>query len=168
MNLYRVVIKFLNAVLGCSLLVVSANAQSVSSEVLAAAGNDMLTPNVTLSYTIGEVAVNYWNTGGSILTEGFQQNEVIITSISETAAAVNVNVFPNPFANSFNVDFNDHGDYALVVTDALGRTVQAEENLKGIDRYTVDMQNLAAGLYYLSLTNNHQPVAVYRLVKSTP
>ena len=169
MNLFRSIMKILNAILGCCVITFSVNAQSISSEVIGTAGNDMLSPDVALSYTIGEPAVNYWNVGGKFLTEGFQQNEVIITSISESNEAVNLNVYPNPFATSFNVDFNSGSDYALVVSDGLGRIVKSETDLTGIDRYTMDMKNMAAGIYYLNVLDKlHQPVAVYKLVKSTP
>src|SRR5688572_17719014 len=107
MSLYRSIMKFLNALLGMCVLAFASHAQSVSQEVIGTAGNEMLSPNVTLSYTIGEPAIGYWNTGGYILTEGFQQNEVIITAINKTTEAVDINVFPNPFSNSFTVQFNN-------------------------------------------------------------
>jgi len=165
--MYRLLIRFLNAFLGTCALALTAHAQSISQDVVGTAGNEMLTPNITLSYTIGEPAVNYWPTGGVVLTEGFQQNEVLITGISETPEAVNVNVYPNPFSTSFTVELNRDNGYAFTITDALGRHVNANTVDVANDKTTVDMQNMASGIYFLSVVRNHQPVAVYRVIKSS-
>ena len=144
-----------------------ARAQSLSQQVVGAAGNEMLTPNLAFSYTIGEPCVTAWLTQNPIVTEGFQQNTVTITSVNETHAA-QLNVYPNPFDESFVVEFNAAlANPLLLITDALGRTVHTDVQ-RNASFAVVNMRNMPSGVYMLNVLQHGESLAVYRVVKTNP
>ena len=143
-------------------------AQSISQQVVGPAGNEMLTPNLAFSYTIGEPCVTAWLSQSPIVTEGFQQNTVTITSVSETTAAASLFVYPNPFDQSFVVEYNAAlTNPLLVITDALGRTVRTDVQ-KNDSFAVVNMQNMPSGVYMLNVLQRDETIAVYRVVKTNP
>lgn len=144
----------------------SAKAQSLSQYVVATAGNEMLTPDLAFSYTIGEPCVTTWLSQTPIITEGFQQNTVTITSVTETPFARNISVYPNPFTATFTVDFNSRSTKPLLlVTDAIGKTVDAYIQYQD-DHIMVDMQNMPSGVYVLTVLQQNETVATYQVIKT--
>ena len=64
--------KHLALIIGCIISLTVAG-QSVSPEVIASSGNYYEAANASLSWTLGEVAVETYSSGGITLTQGFQQ-----------------------------------------------------------------------------------------------
>jgi hypothetical protein len=142
-------------------------AQSLSQTVVATAGNEMLTPDLAFSYTIGEPCVLYYLNTTPIVTEGFQQNTMLISGLGETPASTNLSVFPNPFGQSFTLSFNGLVDaYEFVITDALGRIVNVLTNCTG-SSCIVDMNGLPSGVYLLTVLRNGEQAGAYRVVKTS-
>jgi len=56
-------------------VVVSANGQSISSSVVASAGGYSEAGEISLSWTLGELAVETFTASELILTQGFQQSK---------------------------------------------------------------------------------------------
>ena len=67
---------------------------TISRQVIATAGGDTTVNGVSVSWTLGEVAIETIANEDStvILTQGFQQGEYVITSIGE------------PFSNEFEIN----------------------------------------------------------------
>src|SRR4029079_4389116 len=108
---------------------------------------------------IGEACVNYYLSTNPIVTEGFQQNNVVLTSIIETPLTSSIKVYPNPFTNSFTVEFkNDLVEPSLKVTDALGRNVSIQPNIIN-SKSIIDMQNMPSGIYMLTVLQRDETVA---------
>lgn len=82
-------------------------------------------------------------------------NEADVLGNRATAQQVGVQVVPNPSTGIFqlSIDNTQHGAVALRVTDALGRTVAAEQLTKGSAtlQHTLDLSRLAPGVYNLHL-----------------
>lgn len=80
--------------------------QEVSSSVIATAGESVEAGDVSLSWTLGEIAIETLEKdGGVTLTQGFQQGYFEITSIGEPLSdEFQLNVYPNPASEFIWVD----------------------------------------------------------------
>jgi hypothetical protein len=81
-----------------------------------------------------------------------------------------LSVIPNPFTNTFNVEFEleTEGETSLIIYDALGRVVETvivNTTLSiGKHQYQVDGTRLESGLYYATLqtTNGTQTIKIIK------
>ena len=84
-------------ILIASVLPLIITAQSVSSEAIVSAGDYYESTNVSLSWTLGEIATETYSKGGIILTQGFQQP----VSITIHGIDLNLLVFlEGPYSNT--------------------------------------------------------------------
>lgn len=85
--------------------------------------------------------------------------EVIVmdpTGISSISAK-EVSVYPNPTTGIFNLHLNatQESNYELSLTNALGVQVMTETlQLNGTATHSIDLSNMAQGVYYLYIRNN--------------
>ena len=143
-------------------------AQSITPEVVASAGEHFENGNVQLSWTLGEIAVSTYDNGGNILTEGFHQPELLITSIEEVSELdMMVNIFPNPTSDFINIEFTGNKTDMLVeLFDMNGKEVSRVD----VDAYQmetgINVSNMAAGGYLLRLTEeNGKYVSTHQIQK---
>ena len=143
-------------------------AQSITPEVVASAGEHFENGNVQLSWTLGEIAVSTYDNGGNILTEGFHQPELLITSIEEVSELdMMVNIFPNPTSDFINIEFTGNNTDMLVeLFDMNGKEVSRVD----VDAYQmetgINVSNMAAGGYLLRLTEeNGKYVSTHQIQK---
>ena len=95
-------------------------------------------------------------------TSSYLSFPVSITEVEENA--VGVKVFPNPFDNVTNIvveGFN--GKYDFELTDMTGRVVEKVGSILG-NRFQVNRDGLAAGVYSFRLTGNGKTIAWGKLV----
>ncbi|MBK7147256.1 MAG: T9SS type A sorting domain-containing protein [Bacteroidetes bacterium] len=137
-----------------------AGAQSLSPTVISSTGGFSQNANGSLSYTVGEMTmVQTFSANGNILTQGFQQpndNVVGLIDITKDEFGSFV-VYPNPAVDNlfFGYQFPEEGRVNIKVYDVLGQIIgdihnSNYSNGKTVETYTVS--NLAAGMYYMSLT----------------
>lgn len=92
--------------------------QEVSSSVIATVGESVETGNVSVSWTLGEIAIEtLGEDGGSvILTQGFQQGYFEITSIGEPLSnEFQLNVYPNPATEYIWIDLKSNEVKSAIV-----------------------------------------------------
>lgn len=136
-----------------------ANAQSLTPQVIASAGNSSTVGNVNLSYTVGEMAmVETFTNGNTILTQGFQQPELMVSSIleSEKSALGSFAVYPNP-ANAevfFGYEFPKEGSVEVAIYDVAGKFVSNVwteiDYVSGKSIHSFQCDKLASGNYVVS------------------
>ena len=143
-----------------------ANAQAVadvSQQGVAPAGAYFSLPgsDISISTTVGDLIVQTKGASGVFLTQGFQQpnlptDPTLINTVN--AQGVDMQVYPNPFTGQFfavvNLAKNDKLSFAI--TDLQGKTVTFEQSVtQGAGKmvYTFNTDNLAQGLYHLSVRN---------------
>lgn len=135
------------------------SAQSLTPTVIASTGGFAQNANGSLSYTVGEMTmVQTFSANGNILTQGFQQpNDITIGLIDITKDAFgSFVVYPNPAVDNlfFGFQFPEAGTIKVALYDVLGQKLgdiySAEYSTgKTVDGFAVN--NMAAGMYYLSL-----------------
>lgn len=130
-----------------------ANAQSISPQVIASAGTHYVGSNAQLSWTIGEPVITTVSNGSNIITQGFHQTLLNVTSVEEqTVAGVNVAVFPNPTSDVLNINLtNNLKDLQMELFDMGGKLLQARKIGATEGNVQIAMTEYARANYLLRL-----------------
>lgn len=134
--------------------------QSIDRTVIACTGGYATTASAQLSYTVGEVAIQYLSvSGGPSVSQGFQQSSNGSTSIQSLGELnVKLSAFPNPFANIIEVKTDKSLDgVSFRLCDAMGKmiSVQTTEMNKG-KHWKIETGTLASGTYWLTVATSTQ------------
>lgn len=130
------------------LLSFSMAAQSLSPSVLALAGGVERMPNgTTLSWTLGESVTETLGTGEIVLTQGFQQPSLVVsTGYEDPAFDYDLSVFPNPVASELVIETNYHQSISYRLVDTWGKKLK-EGQMES--RELIDLTPLSSGVYAL-------------------
>ena len=146
-------------------------AQSVSPQVVSTAGGYMSDASISLSYTIGELAVQTLTAGSLVITQGFQQPADLGTfreDILETDWQVKT--WPNPVANELHLKLGAdyQQDILLEIIDISGRvhlTSKLETPSKS-EPYKIEVSDLKEGLYLIKIrTADHSMQRMVKILK---
>ncbi len=131
-----------------------ASAQSISPEVIATAGDHYEAGNVQLSWTIGEPIIETVSAGNNIITQGFHQTELTITSVEENNLSnLDVSVYPNPTSDRVVVSIPDNeNDMVAELYDMKGKLIMSENINRTETQREFDLSPLAISYYMLRLT----------------
>lgn len=138
--------------------ILAINAQEISLEpsVIASAGGYAENGNISLSWTLGEIAVTTLYGDNMILTQGFQQPYTLGTSINlNDNVDWNIKAFPNPVRSELKIEFdlNKGDDFWIEIQDVTGRTIQLKQHkeVQSGDIITVDMSEFKYGVYFFKI-----------------
>ncbi len=80
------------------------------------------------------------------------QTGLTITSTEDEVVSNSLSVYPNPASSAVNVAFEASADAQVALSDLTGSSVAAASASKGINNISLDVSNVASGLYILSIT----------------
>ena len=126
--------------------------QQLERSILSTAGEVGKTDKMTLSWTLGELAVNKASAGNLIFTEGFQQGSKssIVHSIDEKLI-----VWPNPSEDFVSVNWTiSDGQNNLCLTDINGKMVKLKQVSSMENQSSLDITDIRPGVYFLTLRDN--------------
>jgi hypothetical protein len=100
----------------------------------------------------------------------FEYHGPVVVNLETTIESLSVEIYPNPFNNSINLEFNEAnaGTAQVVFTDLQGRVVKSMnlEINKGYGNYQVnELDNLKDGIYLMQVSLNGV-VKTKKVVKS--
>src|SRR5512145_732952 len=162
----RIAFVYLMLVLGIATS--SGIAQSLTPEYLGTAGGFRANTDISLSWSVGEMAIDTRANNGSILTEGFQQPELpvihgIRNNESETPSFTLHENHPNPFNPSTTISFTLQKDCRIVLRIYNGTGTHLKTLADGL--YTAGKYNLEfnagglpSGTYYYTLESGGQRI----------
>ncbi|WP_257668636.1 T9SS type A sorting domain-containing protein [Parapedobacter tibetensis] len=136
----------------CSIIVV--RAQELVRQVVASTGYSETVGYTIFQYTIGEAMVSTLQAGDLLLTQGFQQPEVVLSAPNEDNHFVSdFMVYPNPASNVANLEFDllQGGRVVFQLVNNAGQVVFSTtvNMLAGRITYTIPVSMYASGLYYI-------------------
>ena len=131
---------------------------SLERQVIGSTGNYSTAGTISLSATVGEPVVTTAVSGTLTLTQGFQQAEASFSDGVDDLHQwlVDYSLYPNPTQDQLTLELNTEVPMQLdlEVYDVLGRSVgiSVEDwQVKGADKTTLSLQDLASGAYLLVL-----------------
>jgi hypothetical protein len=128
-------------------------AQSLPWSVIASSGDQFMSANGSLEWTLGETVTETYSQTKGFLTQGFQQPATIkVTGLEEVGKGVLI--YPNPTANFLYVKVDETSEWQIEVFDLHGKRMTSPvQKVPGMAIHQVDMQGLGAAVYLLSLSN---------------
>lgn len=138
-------------------------AQSLTPEVISPAGTSFTNGSNVLDWTLGE-PVTATLTNSDILTQGFQQENLIVTSLDGIDLPAAVTIFPNPAVNTITVQFEKAIEKCTLELYSLEGKLVWTQTVYAATLSTVDMTEHAAGTYILKVQNT--TTRSYQIIKS--
>lgn len=143
--------KFLTTI-SLAVLPILGMAQSISPEVIASAGEHFDNGTTQLSWTLGEVVIDTYDNGTNILTQGFHQTQLTVTSVEESLSDVRMNMYPNPTSEFLNIELgNNEKDINLQLFDMSGKLVHKDVINAYDTKYVLPMNKVATGNYLVQM-----------------
>lgn len=142
----------------------------LTPSVISSGGGIGVNDNLSISWTLGEVAVTTLTGDQMILTQGFQQSFDMDVGIAMDEVNWNISIYPNPVRDELRIRFNIEkpGDFLLEIQDVSGRLIKQElhKQVNPGDIVLLNTSTYTNGIYFLKvLTPDHQQIQVTSLRK---
>jgi len=130
-----------------------ARSQSIGPDVIATAGDHFTNAGGQLSYTLGELMIATASSGQHIITEGFHQPDLLITSVLNLEPAITTEIYPNPASSFFTINIlGAAGMFNMLLFDTQGKLL-TQQQLSGGSPETIEVGALPAGMYFVRITD---------------
>jgi len=122
-----------------------------SQQLISCSGGHFETVSYSLSWSIGEISTETYNSGSIILTQGIHQHYFSITEIENNLSKeINVKVFPNPATNYLNIETNSN-ELFYSISDITGKII-IEGKTFGKENI-IKISKLHKSIYLLRISN---------------
>jgi len=129
------------------------NAQIISHETLVSAGETYSNSYAQISWTLGGIQSTTYNNGDVIITQGFMQSDLSVTTISKHIEDNNysVKVYPNPVKDNLNIKFdpNNKEDLLIYLYNITGKQILTKTLKNNNKIETINFKKLNNGIYFL-------------------
>jgi hypothetical protein len=156
------------ALLACQLVI--AQSVQLSPTVIASAGNYAEAGGISLSWTLGEVAVTTLSQGDLVLTQGFHQTYPSNVGFSMDPVQWQIIAYPNPVRDALHLQFDvpDPTDFLVEIQDVSGRLLRQEQHkqVHPGDVVQVGMSTFSEGVYFVRIfTTDRNQVRVFSITR---
>lgn len=158
---------FLNITFGLGLILTSSQmlmAQELQAVVSGGAYHQGSAGSI--SWSLGEVATETLKAGNYIITQGFQQGRLGLTSVKETPNLdVTISAYPNPTHDYINIEIiGEITNMHYAVFDINGRAVKSGEIIESPTQ--VQFNEMGSAIYFIRIMQNGQELKTLRVVKN--
>jgi hypothetical protein len=142
----------LRIVLSIFLFAVAVN--SLDSQSINTQGRSLVSKNLQVTYSIGDLVIGTSQTSDIYITSGFLDTEFRISSFIERPNLPEIELFPNPFNNFLTVRYNaeDYSELNIELYDILGNLI-ARLNINESNNL-LNFENYSAQTYILKISDN--------------
>lgn len=137
-----------------------------AQEAVVSAGNYHENENKSISWTLGEVAIETFVAGDLILTQGFHQPTITVVSVEDFPGFdLKVQVYPNPATELLNV-YLEYGNYENVtfgLYDMSGRLMVSDKMKNEMQQ--ISFSAYPSGIYFLRMTIDGREAKSFKIVK---
>ncbi|MEA2106001.1 MAG: T9SS type A sorting domain-containing protein [Bacteroidota bacterium] len=143
--------------------------QSISSQVIASAGEYSETSEIIVSWTLGEIAIETLESSTVILSQGFQQGYYEITSIEKLLENnVAIKVYPNPATDYIYISFESDEIKSVVIElyDLEGKIILKGKRYHSEGPYKINLSGLSSSQYFLRISElSGKTVETFKIIK---
>ncbi len=158
-------LSFISIIIATNIIV----AQSITPQVIASSGGYSSNGTFSVSWTLGEPVIATAQNGGSTLTQGFQQPNYNITSITtENIQGFEINVFPNPTSDYVTVEWttNKENNLHISLFDLAGKMISEKSYSASDKKVSINMSQLASAQYILEVKDKtNSATKIFRIAK---
>lgn len=127
-------------------------------QVTASSGGSAAAGNVTFDFTIGELATSALTGGGLMLTEGFQQPEVLPPLQPGMSPILDFILFPNPALTTMKMQFDliTNATVVYMIVNTSGQVIYQDVKTFGPGKVLIPtpVDKLAPGIYTVIIKVN--------------
>lgn len=137
-----------------------------AQEVVASGGNYYDAGQISISWTLGETMIETYGSTDLILTQGFQQPVLSVsTLIEDPDLDFQITAFPNPTRGHINISTDLlHSDNLIYrVYDMQGRFIISNRLVSTQTRVAFD--DYHPGTYFIRIIRDEKPVKVFKIIK---
>ncbi|MEX0981387.1 MAG: T9SS type A sorting domain-containing protein [Bacteroidales bacterium] len=134
----------------------------LSPTVIASAGNYSEAGGISLSWTLGEVAVSTLKQGDIVLTQGFQQSFLNEVGFGLNPIKWQIAAYPNPVVDKLRIQFDmpETRDFIIEIRDIQGRLISQQQQLQVLPGNVITFEmgafNYGVYLFRISTTDRQQ------------
>jgi hypothetical protein len=135
-------------------------------QVVSSAGNFHANASGSISWTLGELAVETLTTAGNILTQGFQQSRLTVTGIGDLPILdYEIVVFPNPASDHLIIrtDKEQHENLYYQLYDLSGKLI-VQDRIRETGTI-LPVNHLRSAVYLLRIIEGNRQVRAFKVVK---
>ena len=146
----------------------TASGQQISSDLISSAGNYDSNEQIQLTWSIGETFTETISSSENLLTQGFQQSNLNISSVGEYIIhGLEIRIFPNPTQDIVNIYIqnNENNKLNYLVTDINGKTLINAPIGKNESIKQIDFTNIIPGVYIITFTSKKQKQS-FQIIKN--
>ena len=137
--------------------------QVTSPSVISSSGDSYSNGSVIMDYTLGEIVVETHTNSTTILTQGFHQGVLKVTT-SVKNIDIKTKVYPNPTTNFLIIELEKNVNADILVYDINGKIV-IKDRLINEQQKQLNFGFLNQGNYFLHI-NIADKQSVYQIIKS--
>jgi len=143
---------------------------SLVNSVIASAGDYQSNGTISLSWTLGEVAVTTLSSGNYTLTQGFQQSWDLGVKVENIKFDWSVQAYPNPVKEHLNIKFtlDKPGKFSIEIMDITGKKIliKKAQTINPNQILELDLSQYKHGIYLLQVYSTDQKLhRVYKIRK---
>jgi len=146
----------------------TAAAQNLSPTVISSSGGYGSADGTSLSWTTGELVSKTFSADTLMLTQGFQQGEITVTTTANElqGLSMDVKVYPNPVRNMLNVDFQEMVDQSarIKLINLNGKVIFTREITNSSNITRINLNGNTPGTYMLEVSINGRS-KTFKIVK---
>jgi hypothetical protein len=146
------------------LITATGYSQSISKQVIGAAGKTQSNGNSKLSWTVGEPIVGLMTAGGNQLGNGYYPAlNLQALSVEDNVLDVQLKLYPNPTSQSLYLSHPDVNSFGISIVDLNGKqlysgTINKEKPL--------DVSSYTQGMYIVTVENTKtNKKNTYKIIK---
>ncbi|HNV82590.1 MAG TPA: T9SS type A sorting domain-containing protein [Tenuifilaceae bacterium] len=139
---------------------------SWAQEAVVSGGNYLSNANGSVSWGLGEAVIQTFATDDNIVTQGFQQTRLTITSVEEIPGLdFAISAYPNPAHDIVNlkVDTDDLKGLLYEVFDQNGRMLK-----RGVidnNPMSIQVSSMPIGVCFIRVIHNSKMLNTFKIVK---
>ena len=147
------------------LMTATGYSQSISKQVIGAAGKTQSSGNSKLSWTIGEPVVGLMTAGGNQLGNGYYPAlNLKSLSVEDNMMDAQLRVYPNPTSQSLYVSHPDMNSFGITIVDLNGKQLYSGSINK---EEPLDVSNYTQGMYLITIENTAtNKKNTYKIIKN--
>ena len=134
------------------------HAQDVHQNVIGNSGDYYQNTQGSLTWTLGELMTQTFKNGDNTLTQGFNQSNLTVTSISKADFDFNIKVYPNPVTDILIIE-SDSQSLKYYLYNLIGEIISVGS--LNNNREIVDFTSLPSGIYILQIGD----VKTHKIIK---
>ena len=158
---YTFVLLILSVTLNCY-------GQTAKPELITSSGDNFTSTSQQISWSLGEVVVETFTNGNSMITQGFQQSSYLVTAIYETEIAdMKIVAFPNPATDFVSIQITETNlqtdKYVITLTDIQGKKLLIFNSTTNNPK--ISLSNYGAGTYFLTVSKIDKILKTFKIIK---